>query len=158
MTKDLPSLALSRFAVGFDEMFRELERISTHTTTFPPHNIVKYREPITNEKGDTIGYTPTNKFAIELAVAGYAEDDIDIQVSNNMLDVKGQKPGGNTHVGDETYEYIHNGIAMRSFRRSFRLAEHVAVTGAKLENGLLTIELEKQLPESLKPRKIELKK
>jgi molecular chaperone IbpA len=153
MTKNLPSLDFSRLTVGFEEMFRELESLSTHTTTYPPHNVVRYYK----QSPDEARMIPTGKFAIELAVAGYSESDIDIEVAKNILDIKGKKPDSDTRNNtEEVRKYVHSGIAMRTFRRSFRLAEHIVVTGAKFENGLLIVELEERVPDEFKPRKIEI--
>ena len=110
------------------------------------------------EKSSTTGYPPYNievvgedKYAITIAVAGFAENEIDIQVENGMLTVRGkQEP----NEGDR--KYLHQGIANRSFERKFTLADHVEVSSAGLENGLLQLSLVREVPEAMKPRKISI--
>jgi molecular chaperone IbpA len=85
-----------------------------------------------------------------MAVAGFAENDLSMTQEQNMLTVVGQKSG------EETGEYLHRGIAGRAFERRFQLADHVKVTGAGLQNGLLTIDLKREVPEEMKPRRIEI--
>lgn len=134
-TLDIPSI--HKFAVGFDNMFDELLR-HTNTqagTNYPPYNVVKYSD---------------DKFAIELAVAGFQEDDIDITVEKNQLTVKGVQ----TATVDETTEYLHRGISARNFQRTWTLADHVEVTGAQIKHGILNVHLERQVPEEQRPKKI----
>jgi molecular chaperone IbpA len=85
-----------------------------------------------------------------MALAGFGQDEIDITLERNMLMVSGQKSS------EESGQYLHHGIAGRSFQRRFELADHVKVAGAKLENGMLTIELKREIPEEMKPRRIEI--
>lgn len=132
---DIPSI--HKFAVGFDHVFDELLR---HTnaqtgTNYPPYNVVKFSD---------------DKFAIELAVAGFKDGDIDVTVEKNQLSVRGEK------VVDlnETVEYLHRGISARNFHRSWTLADHVEVVGAEVKDGILTINLERQIPEEQKPKKV----
>lgn len=132
---DIPSI--HKFAVGFDQMFDELLRqtAGTNSTNYPPYNVVKHSE---------------DKFAIELAVAGFREGDIDITVEQNQLSVKGEKAVElNTSV-----EYLHRGISARNFQRSWTLADHVEVIGATVQDGILTVQLERQVPEAQKPKKV----
>lgn len=130
---DIPSI--HKFAVGFDNMFDELLRTSQANTNYPPYNIVKH--------GD-------DNFAIELAVAGFKDGEINIQVERNQLTVKGEQ----LLELDNQVEYLHRGISARSFSRTWTLADHVEVAGAKSENGILTISLERKVPEEQKPKSI----
>ncbi len=130
---DIPSI--HRFAVGFDNIFDELMRTSQANTNYPPYNIVKYSEDV---------------FSIELAVAGFKDGEISITTERNQLTVKGDQI---TDL-DETKEYLHRGISARSFTRTWTLADYVEVTGAKSENGILTISLERKIPEEQKPKNI----
>jgi len=130
---DIPSI--HKFAVGFDNMFDELMRTSQSNTNYPPYNIVKH--------GD-------DSFAIELAVAGFKDGEVNIQVERNQLTVKGEQ----LLDLDTQVEYLHRGISARSFTRTWTLADHVEVAGAKSENGILTISLERKVPEEQKPKTI----
>lgn len=130
---DIPSI--HKFAVGFDSMFDELLRTTAQTTNYPPYNIVKHSE---------------DKFAIELAVAGFRDGDIDVQVERNQLTVTGEQAVNL----DQPVEYLHRGISSRSFTRTWTLADHVEVSGAEVANGILTINLERVIPEDQKPKKI----
>lgn len=130
---DIPSI--HKFAVGFDSMFDELLRTTAQTTNYPPYNIVKLSE---------------DKFAIELAVAGFKDGDIDVQVERNQLTVTGEQ---SVNI-DQPVEYLHRGISSRSFTRTWTLADHVEVKGAEVANGILTITLERIVPEEQKPKKI----
>lgn len=130
---DIPSI--HKFAVGFDSMFDELLRTTAQTTNYPPYNIVKHSE---------------DKFAIELAVAGFRDGDIDVQVERNQLTVTGEQ---SVNL-DQPVEYLHRGISSRSFSRTWTLADHVEVSGAEVANGILTINLERIIPEDQKPKKI----
>lgn len=130
---DIPSI--HKFAVGFDNMFDDLLRTSQANTNYPPYNIVKH--------GD-------DNFAIELAVAGFKDGEINIQVERNQLTVKGEQ----AIDLDNQIEYLHRGISARSFSRTWTLADHVEVAGARSENGILTISLERKVPEEQKPKSI----
>jgi molecular chaperone IbpA len=130
---DIPSI--HKFAVGFDNMFDDLMRTSQANTNYPPYNIVKH--------GD-------DSFAIELAVAGFKDGEVNIQVERNQLTVKGEQ----VVDLDNQVEYLHRGISARSFTRTWTLADHVEVAGAKSENGILTISLERKVPEEQKPKTI----
>lgn len=127
-----------RSVVGFDRVANMLDAASRldNSQGYPPYNIEKI--------GD-------NEFRIELAVAGFGEDNLDIETKEGLLTVAG-KAGSNDD--GEAREFLHRGIAERSFIRRFQLADHVIVKGADLQNGLLRIQLERQLPEAMKPRKI----
>ena len=105
-------------------------------TAYPPYNVAQIGE---------------DEYRIELAVAGFSEDTLDIESHQNVLTVKGRKPLADTQ---DAPQYLHRGIAERGFERRFQLADHVIVTGADLQNGLLTLSLKRELPDALKPRKI----
>ena len=128
---------LHRFAVGFDHMQRQLDQLAhmdSGETAYPPYNIEVLDE---------------NEYRITMAIAGFAEDDLDISAENAHLIVSGHiKPS------DEKREYLHRGIAARAFERRFQLADHIKIKGATLSNGLLHIDLVREIPEALKPRKI----
>ena len=127
---------LFRSSVGFDrllDMLAQADRVEP-TTTWPPYNIEKVAD---------------DQYRISMAVAGFTADEIELTQHDTSLLVSGQRKGQ-----DGERQYLHRGIAARTFRQSFNLAEHVKVTGASLENGLLTIELMREVPEALKPRRI----
>jgi len=127
---------LFRSTVGFDRMQRMLEAASRadEANGYPPYNIEKMEE---------------NAYRITMAVAGFSETDIDIEVKDGVLVVTGKQA---EDQAERTF--LHRGIAGRAFRRSFQLADHVKVQGAGLENGLLHIDLAREIPEAMKPRKI----
>lgn len=131
---------LYRTMVGFDRMASMIDSAARldGAQGYPPYNIERV--------GD-------DQFAIEVAVAGFAEDDLDIELKENLLTVGGKKTA-DEDAGER--DFLHRGIAERGFIRRFQLADHVVVTGASLENGLLRIELRRELPEAMKPRKIEI--
>ena len=122
--------------VGFDHIFNDLERMATshQKDHYPPHNVVKLND---------------DQFIIELALVGFKEKDLDITVQDGILTIKGNRE----HRRNQEL-YVHKGISGRKFERSFRLSEFVEVTGASLEDGLLSISLEKILPEERRPQKI----
>lgn len=124
--------------VGFDHIFNELEQMTFdhRHSKYPPHNVVKNTE---------------DEYLIELAVVGFKESDIDITMHDGILTVKGDREKRRNQE-----LYVHKGISGRKFERSFRLSEFVEVTGADLEDGLLTIHLERILPEEKRPRKISI--
>ena len=131
---------LLRSSVGFDrfdQLFDAARQSDGGTNPYPPYNIEK--------KGDD--------YRITMAVAGFTEADIEITVKENTLIVEGR-----ALAEPEGVEYLHHGIAGRGFERRFQLAENVQVTGARLENGLLHVDLQHQTPEHMKPRRIELRK
>jgi molecular chaperone IbpA len=129
---------LYRTLVGFDRIASLMDQAARHDAGpgYPPFNIEQIGE---------------DQFRIELAVAGFSQDDLTIEFKQNSLIVAGQRKQPETQRN-----YLHRGIAERSFERRFGLADHVRVAGAKLEHGLLTIDLVRELPEILKPRKIEI--
>jgi molecular chaperone IbpA len=128
---------LFRSSIGFDRMLDALETASrvTSVDNWPPYDIVK---------------TGEDDYHISMAVAGFTQDDLTITQEQNMLIVIGQK------IGDEEddRQYLHRGIAGRAFQRRFELADHVKVVAAGLANGLLTIDLKREVPEEMKPRRI----
>ena len=129
---------LYRSTVGFDRLFNMLNTSgdATNGQTYPPYNIER---------------TGENAYRVTMAVAGFGTDDIDIEAKESVLAVKAEKP---EDKADEKREILYQGIAARAFERRFQLADHVQVTGASLENGLLHIDLVRELPEAMKPRKI----
>jgi molecular chaperone IbpA len=125
--------------VGFETLFDEIDRFlnsadTVKESTFPPHNIVRVEE---------------NKYVVELAVAGFKKEDIEISVQDNVLTVKGNK-----QAAEKTTEYLYKGIGTRSFTKTISLAETVEVRGAQLKDGILLIGLENVIPEHKKPRTI----
>ena len=132
---DIPSI--QRFAVGFDRMFDELSRTAgtLNASNYPPYNIIKESETI---------------WKIEVAVAGFDESELDVEIVNNELVVSGAVNKENKVEA----QYLHQGIAGRDFERTFALAENVEVKGAGVKNGILTVTLEHIVPESAKPKKI----
>lgn len=113
--------------VGFDRIFNVFENMVTEKTNFPHHNIVK---------------TSDNTYIVELAVAGFAQEEIDIEIVDSTLNIRGEKT-----VATPDVEYLHRGIATRSFHKTVRLADTVEVTGADLENGILKVYLENKVEE-----------
>ena len=129
------------FLLGFDEIEQALDRVSKAANDgYPPYNI---------ERVARTEHEP-ERLRITLAVAGFAEDEIELTAQQNQLVVAGKKAEANDNEGS----FLHRGIANRSFERRFQLADHVRVTSAALTNGLLAIELVREVPEAMKPRKI----
>lgn len=128
---------LFRSTVGFDRVFNLLENAqrARSISDWPPYDIVK---------------TGDDNYRITVAVAGFAQDDLDITFQSNLLTITGKKGEA------QADEYLHRGIAGRPFEHRFELADHVRVTGADLQNGLLSIDLVREIPEALKPRKIDI--
>lgn len=126
---------LFRSSIGFDRMLNALEAASRvePLNNWPPYDIAK---------------TGEDDYRITMAVAGFAQEELTVTQEQNVLIVAGQKPDG----GNE--RYLHRGISSQAFQCRFELADHVKVVGANLENGLLTIDLQRELPEALKPRRI----
>ncbi len=135
-THDLTPLL--RATVGFDRMFNMLDaatRLDEGALSYPPYNIEK---------------TGEDAYRIVMAVAGFGEADLDVTVKENSLVISGKKD----KAEDAKAKYLHRGIAARAFERRFDLADHIRVTGARLENGLLHVELVHEVPEAMKPRSI----
>ena len=131
---------LFRATVGFDRMMNMLDaarHVDETALSYPPYNIEKSGE---------------DAYRIIMAVAGFAEDELDITVKESSLTVAGKKAKSD----DSSKTYLHRGIAQRGFERRFDLADHIKVTGAKLENGLLSIELVREIPEAMRPRSIKI--
>ncbi len=129
---------LYRSTVGFDRLFSALDQFVTSDAapTYPPYNIER---------------TAENAYRITLAVAGFTEQDLSIETRENALTVKGERKAEAKQA-----EFLHQGIAARGFERRFQLADHVQVTGAVLENGLLHVDLVREIPEAKKPRQIQI--
>src|SRR5215212_866427 len=128
---------LYRSTVGFDRLFDLLDQAHrVEPMSWPPYNIEKVAD---------------DQYRITMAVAGFAPDEIELVQKENALLVAGQK-----HPDPEGVQVLHRGIATRAFKQTFNLAVHVKVTGANLENGLLVVELKREVPEALKPRRIEI--
>ena len=123
--------------LGFDHIFDQLENIHKHAKdTYPPHNVVKEEEM---------------KYSLEMAVAGFKQEHIDISVNDGVLDINGDRPQRR-----DQQKYVHKGISARNWKKSFRLSEYTEVTGADLTDGILTVNLEVILPEEKQPRKIKI--
>jgi molecular chaperone IbpA len=128
---------LYRSTVGFDRLGSLLDTLTNFegdAPSYPPYNIERVGE---------------NEYRISMAVAGFSDRDLSIEVKENTLSIRGEK-----QVETENTTYLHRGIAARSFERRFQLADHVVVKGAKLENGLLHVDLVREIPEAMKPRTI----
>jgi len=129
---------LYRSAVGFDRLASLLDSAAAQDSQagYPPYNIERV--------GD-------DAYRVEIAVAGFRPDELTLEVKENLLTVTGRKA-----ANDDSRKFLHRGLAERNFERRFQLADYVVVTGADLSDGLLSISLERQLPESLKPRTIKI--
>jgi len=130
---------LFRTSVGFDRMSRLMDaamKMEGTSKGYPPYNIVKKEQDL---------------YRITLAVAGFDEADLHIELHNNMLTVTGKTKMAEN---ESPVEYLHKGIAGRAFERRFQMADHIKVAGASLKNGLLHVELEREVPEALRPRTI----
>ena len=130
---------LHRATVGFDQIADMMDRVLTNDVaqpSYPPYNIEK---------------TDADTYRISVAVAGFSEADLSVEVKENSLVVSGKKASD-----EKERSYLHRGIATRAFERRFALADHVRVTGASHENGMLNIDLKREVPEALKPRRIEI--
>jgi len=126
------------YSIGFDRMFDKLFDENVSTTNYPPYNIVKVDD---------------SNYAIEIAIAGFSKDEIEIETKENTLTIKSQS----RPEGDDDKEYLHKGISNRAFTRSFTVSDDVVVKGATFENGLLNVQLERIIPEEKKPRLIKIK-
>jgi len=128
---------LYRSVVGFDRLAQLLETASVDAASgYPPYNIER---------------TDENAYRIEIAVAGFRSEELNIEVKENLLTVQGRKA-----ANEDQRRFLHRGLAERDFERRFQLADYVVVTEAKLADGLLSISLKRELPEALKPRRIEI--
>ena len=129
---------LYRSTVGFDRLFTMLDSLGQpeQAQSYPPYNIER---------------TDENAYRIEIAVAGFRPDELNIEVKENLLTVQGRKA-----ANDDQRRFLHRGLAERDFERRFQLADYVVVTDARLADGLLSISLKRELPEALKPRRIDI--
>jgi len=132
--------AFNRALIGFDQLFDQLERryANSVSNNYPPHNIIK---------------TGENNYEIELAVTGFEKHEISVTVEDNVLVIKGQY--GEVDSRDNV-EYVYRGLATREFTKEFPLAEHIEVIGAETKNGMLTVKLVRNIPESAKPKVIDI--
>jgi molecular chaperone IbpA len=132
---DIP--AFHKFGIGFENLFDDLQRVTQtqSSSNYPPHNLIK---------------TGENTFTIEVAVAGFAEGEIDISLDKRLLTITGAKKTEK----DSDHEYLHRGISSRDFKQTFPLVEHWEVKGATIRDGILTVLLEREIPESAKPKAI----
>jgi len=127
------------YFIGFDSLFNKLNRsMPTKSNNYPPYNVIK---------------TGEDSFTVELAVAGFTEEEIDIEVADGVLTIKGE-----VETTEDDTTYIHRGIAKRAFERKFTLADTIVVDGAELKQGLLAVNLMNVIPDEKKPRKIPIGK
>lgn len=135
MRNNIDFSPLYHSAIGFDRMASLLDNVARDSKpSFPPYNIELVEE---------------NKYRITMAVAGFREEELEITSEQNTLVITGRQESADTNAN-----FLYQGIAARNFERKFQLAEHVKVNGARLENGLLHVELEREIPEAMKPRRI----
>ena len=132
---------INTYSIGFDRMFDSLTSASGYTqqTNYPPYNIIK--------KSDT-------EFLIEVAIAGFSKDDVEVRMAENRLNISSIDI---TNSEMDNTEYLHKGISARSFKRAFTLSDDVVVKEANMENGILSIAMERVIPEDKKPRTIKIK-
>ena len=130
---------LSRALIGFDTMFDTMERRFANqvSNNYPPHNIIK---------------TGENQYEIQVAVTGFNKSEISVTVENNVLVIKGES----MTTEYQAEQYLYRGLATRDFAREFPLAEHIEVIGAEIENGMLIVKLVRNIPESAKPKVIDI--
>lgn len=126
---------LNKALIGFDAMFNNFERrfANSISSNYPPHNVVKIDD---------------NNYEIQVAVTGFNKDEVTVELDQNILIITAGRPQ------EEERVYLHRGLAQRNFVKQFPLAEHIEVRGAEQKNGVLTIKLERVVPEALKPRRI----
>ena len=139
LTTTHPFDRVKTYSIGFDRMFDTLFDENVSTTNYPPYNIVKVSD---------------SEYAIQIAIAGFGKNDIEIETKENTLTVKSVEK--KEELVDDV-EYLHKGISNRAFTRSFTIADDVVVQGATFENGLLNVQLERIIPEEKKPRLIKIK-
>jgi molecular chaperone IbpA len=141
--EDVPMFDLTplyRSTVGFDRLGQLLDELNSfEAPTYPPYNIERLEE---------------NEYRITMAVAGFAPDELNLEMKDNTLTISGRK----SEKANGQSQFLHQGIAARSFERRFQLADYVEVEGADMENGLLHIKLRREIPESMKPRTIPIGK
>ena len=137
--RDFDLSPLYRSTVGFDSLesiFDQIAGFDNEAPTFPPYDIERLTE---------------NEYRITMAVAGFGKDDVEIEVREGTLSIRGEKK-----EAEKERTFLHRGIAARAFERRFQLADHLEVRGADVKDGLLSVDLEREVPERLKPRKIEI--
>ena len=136
---DIPTL--TKFGIGFDNMFDELMRVSAQqsSTNYPPYNIVQINE---------------DEYMISVAVAGFGHDNLTVTKDKKFLIIEGKHSTETVENSDSTCTYLHKGISERSFRREFQLADHVEISNAHLELGILSVHLRREVPEDAKPKTI----
>lgn len=134
--------AINRALIGFDTMFDQMERrfANQASNNYPPHNILK---------------TGENQYEIQIAVTGFEKSEISVSVESNVLTVTGEGAESIRHENPEIV-YLHRGLATRDFAREFPLAEHIEVNGAEIKNGMLIVKLIRNVPESAKPKIIDI--
>ena len=128
---------INTYSIGFDRMFDNLMNVPT-ASTYPPYNIVKNDD---------------DKFTLEIAVAGFSKDEIEIEFKENILKIESKS----RPEGDDEKEYLHKGISNKRFQKTFTLSDDVVVNGADMKDGILKIDMERIIPEEKKPRLIEIK-
>jgi molecular chaperone IbpA len=146
MTRNINTLNLDPFlrnAIGVSEFMNTMQNRVAHLNNgnYPPYNIIAL---------------DNDNFVVELAVAGFAQEEISITVEDGQLNIAGFHDAGDDEELEDP-QYLHKGISARSFERSFALSDHLEVKGASMENGILKIALEREVPEALKPKTIEIK-
>ena len=136
---DIP--ALTKFGIGFDNMFDELMRVSAQqsSTNYPPYDIVQIND---------------DEYMISVAVAGFGHDNLTVTKDKKFLIIEGKHSTETVENSDATCTYLHKGISERSFRREFQLADHVEISNAHLELGILSVHLKREVPEDAKPKTI----
>ena len=136
---DIPTL--TKFGIGFDNMFDELMRVSAQqsSTNYPPYDIVQINE---------------DEYMISMAVAGFGHDNLTVTKDKKFLIIEGKHSRETVEHEDATTKYLHKGISERSFRREFQLADHVEISNAHLELGILSVYLKREVPEDAKPKTI----
>ena len=136
---DIP--ALTKFGIGFDNMFDELMRVSAQqgSTNYPPYDIVQLDE---------------DEYMISVAVAGFGHDNLSVVKDKKFLIIEGKHSRETVENTDSTAKYLHKGISERNFRREFQLADHVEISNAHLELGILSVHLKREVPEEAKPKAI----
>ena len=136
---DIPQI--TKFGIGFDNMFDDLMRVTAQqsNTNYPPYNLVQISD---------------DEYMISIAVAGFGQDNLSVTKDKNFLIVEGTHAAETVENNDSTAVFLHKGISERSFRREFQLADHVEITNANLELGILSIHLKREVPEEMKPKTI----
>jgi len=133
--------ALNRALIGFDRMFDEMEArfVNNVNTNYPPYNVIRESD---------------NLYTIEVAVAGFKKDEIKVTIEDGTLSIEANKEI--VEDDESATTYLHRGLASRAFTRSWNLAEHIKVKGAEIKDGILSVKLEREVPEELKPKIIDV--